>query len=191
MIYFITDGIYTKIGKSKVPLKRIQGLQTSNPRTLKFQFIFDVKDSFEKKLHSLFKSKQTDSKNEWFNLTEFNLLNELKKLKQPLLIDLSLAKFKANQLNNELFRGENHTSENRKKIFKENYNLKTKSQKEKLRKKRLNLIEDVKYHLKNIKNKRISYNPYVIKYGFTKAEISFYLKGAKLSSQIFEHNKKL
>lgn len=189
MIYFITDGVYTKIGKSKTPLKRIRGLQTSNPNTLKFQYIFDVKESFEPKLHNLFKYFKTDSNNEWFDLRQVSLEQYFCGFNHPSFFDLKLAEFKAKQLNNELFRGEIHTSEARQKVFKENYNIKTKSQKNNLREKRLNLIEDIKFHLKNNKNKRISYDPYVVKYGFTKAEISFYLKGAKLSMLVFKHNE--
>ena len=189
MIYFITDGVYTKIGKSKTPLKRIQGLQTSNPTTLKFQYVFDVKDIYEKKLHDIFKDFKTTSNNEWFDLKEVSIKQYLHLVKHPSFIDLSLALFKANQFNNELFRGSEHTSEARTKIFKENYNIKTKKQKDFLKEKRLNLIKDIENHLQHNKTKRISYDPYVTKYGFTKAEISYYLKGARLSKLVFLHNE--
>src|SRR5690606_13703692 len=106
-----------------------------NARTLKFQYIFEVNDSFEKKLHKLFKVNQTSSINEWFNLNDNNSLDKIKTLNDPLFKDLSLAEFKANQLNNELFRGLKHTQEARKEIFKENYNIKNKSARDLLRKK--------------------------------------------------------
>ena len=45
MVYFISDGTYTKIGKSNNPVKRIKSLQTSNANELKFIYIFDCKKS--------------------------------------------------------------------------------------------------------------------------------------------------
>ena len=49
MVYFISDGTYTKIGKSKNPLSRIKGLQTSNAKGLTFKYLFDCSDQYEKK----------------------------------------------------------------------------------------------------------------------------------------------
>ena len=49
MIYFITNGFNTKIGKS-----RLIALQTSNARNLRLEYIFDIEDSTEKKLHKYF-----------------------------------------------------------------------------------------------------------------------------------------
>ena len=73
MVYFISDGIYTKIGKSKNPLNRIKDLQTSNANKLFFTHLFDVKDKYEKVLHKLFKEVKTNSNNEWFDLREVNI----------------------------------------------------------------------------------------------------------------------
>ena len=100
MVYFISDGTYTKIGKSKNPLSRIRGLQTSNGNTLKFVCIFDCKDSWEKKLHKRFNQFKTNSSNEWFDLRNSNYESTLTSIDDVIIKDLSLAKFKANQLNN-------------------------------------------------------------------------------------------
>lgn len=73
-------------------------------------------------------------------------------------------------------------------VFDQHYNLKKKPDRktlqQNLRDKRLNLIHDIEEHLNINKNKRLSYDKYVIKYGFTKSEISFYLRGARLSKNI-------
>ena len=195
MGYFIADGTYTKIGKSKNPLSRIRGLQTSNGNTLKFVCIFDCKDSWEKKLHKRFNQFKTNSSNEWFDLRNSNYESTLTSIDDVIIKDLSLAKFKANQLNNELFRGSVHTTEARNVVFDQHYNLKKKPDRktlqQNLRDKRLNLIHDIEEHLNINKNKRLSYDKYVIKYGFTKSEISFYLRGVRLSKRIFEHNSRL
>lgn len=191
MVYFITDGIYIKIGKSKKPLKRIKNLQTSNPKTLKFLYLFDCKDIYEKKLHECLKPYKTISNNEWFDLREIDLYEIFNSFNNNIFKDVSLAKFKARQLNNELFRGLNHTKKAQQKVYNETYNIKSKKDKKLLRERRLSLIKDIENHLKNKKNKRISYNKYVIKYGFTKPEISMFIKGCRLSKRVYEHNKKV
>jgi len=102
MVYFISDGTYTKIGKSNNPHSRIKDLQTSNPNELKFVYIFDCKDYWEKKLHTLLKHYNCKAKNEWFDLRMCNLEEHIKILNCATLQDLNLAKFKAIQLNNQL-----------------------------------------------------------------------------------------
>lgn len=178
MIYLITDDTYVKIGKSKYPLQRIKDLQTSNARTLKFLYVFDLKDQIEKVLHEKFKNNKTDSINEWFDLSNINLDNELKQY------DSAMGSFKARQLNNELFKSNIHNSQSRKKII-------SVLKGDELKIRRTNMLNDIKNHLENNKNKRISYDPYVIKYGFTKAEITYYVKSAGLSNRIFQHNSKV
>lgn len=188
MVYFISDGTYTKIGKSNNPIARIKELQTSNPNELKFVYIFDCKDIWERKLHKLFKHYQTSSKNEWFNLKACNIEAHLETLDYYLFKDLNISKFRANQLNNEFYKGEVHTGLARKKKIDSLYGEKNKKNHRKLR---LELIEEIKNHLINFRDKIISYDYYIKKYGFTKNEISFFMKGCKLSKQIFEHNKRI
>lgn len=52
------------------------------------------------------------------------------------------------------------------------------------------LLQDIKEDL-NKSKKRISYQPYINKYGFTKNEIAFYIKGAKLSKKVYNHNQRI
>lgn len=188
MVYFISDGTYTKIGKSNNPHSRIKDLQTSNPNELKFVYIFDCKDYWEKKLHILLKHYNCKAKNEWFDLRMCNLEEHIKILNCATLQDLNLAKFKATQLNNQFYKGDVHTGESRKNKIDNLYGAKNK---DKHRKLRLQLIDEIKLHLSKLKNKIISYDYYVKKYGFTKNEISFFMKGCKLSKAIYEHNQKV
>lgn len=188
MVYFISDGTYTKIGKSKTPLKRIKALQTSNGNELRFVYLFDCKDTWEKKLHNLLKQYRTGSSNEWFDLRNVNHETSIKSLGNIVFNDISLAKFRANQLNNEFYKGDVHTGIARSNKINNLYGAKNK---DKHRTLRLELIEEIKLHLSTLKNKIISYDYYIKKYGFTKNEISFFMKGCKLSKSIFEHNQKV
>lgn len=189
MIYIITDGVFTKIGKSKNPLSRIKNLQTSNAKTLKFVHIFDVPDSVEKRLHTLFKKYKTNANNEWFQIDNITIETKLKSFSIPALWDIDLALFKAKKLNNELFRGEIHTTSEQQTTYKNLY--KNNSNNDYIKKQRKYLIDEMKFHLKTKKNTRISYDYYIKKYKFSKAEISFYMKSCGLSKQIFNHNSKL
>lgn len=180
MLYFITDGYNTKIGVSKKPLNRIKGLQTSNPNKLTFKYLFNVKDKYEKIIHKLLREYQTSSNNEWFNLNNIDLFKILKQLSIPELIDESQAIFKATNLNNMLdgsLRKQNHNN-----IPKEKLNNKSNIQE---------LLNDIKNHLENKKKVRISYQVYMDRYNFTKEEISYYVKSARLSKLIFYHNSNI
>lgn len=179
MVYFISDGTYTKIGKSKNPLTRIKDLQTSNPNSLMFTYLFDCNDSFEKRLHKLLDEYKTKSNNEWFDLRNIDLCI-LSKVNHPLFKDLNKAAFKAKLLNNEYYRGSVHTSQARKEIIKhKDFNLKER---------RKSLIEEIKYILDHESKTIISYNQYIIKYGFTKNEISFFMRSCGLNKKIQQHN---
>ena len=181
MLYFISDGTNTKIGITKNPLKRIKGLQTSNPNKLYFEYIFFIKDKYEKIIHNLLKDYKTSSDNEWFNLKEVDTFKILKQLSLPELKDLKLAEHKAlnfNNLLNGMIKAKQQYKE--KPINKEENKSKIKQ-----------LLDDVKNHLETKKNIRISYNIYIDKYGFTKDEISYYIKSAKLSKLIFIHNNSI
>lgn len=189
MIYIITDGMFTKIGKSKNPLSRIKNLQTSNAKTLKFQYVFDVPDSVEKRLHNLFKNYKTNANNEWFQIDNIIIETKLKSISITALWDIDLALFKAKKLNNELFRGEIHTTKEQQTTYKKLY--RNYSDNNYIKQQRKYLIDEMKQHLKNKKNVRISYDYYIKKYKFSKEEISFYMKSCGLSKDIFNHNSRL
>lgn len=53
------------------------------------------------------------------------------------------------------------------------------------------LLNDIKNHLENKKKVRISYQVYMDRYNFTKEEISYYVKSARLSKLIFYHNSNI
>ena len=180
MVYFISDGIYTKIGKSKNPLNRIKDLQTSNANKLFFTNLFDVKDKYEKVLHKLFKDFKTNSNNEWFDLRDVNVESIVKGSLNniPQFIDLKLAEFKASQFNSKL----NH-------ITKQNNSIPDTAN---CSKSKIKLIlEDIEYCLKHKKNSRISYHKYIVDYGFTKDQISFFVKSARLNKLVAKHNNNI
>jgi hypothetical protein len=180
MVYFVSDGIYTKIGKSKTPLNRIKELQTSNANKLFFTHLFDVKDKYEKTLHKLFKEYKTDSNNEWFDLRNVNIENILigNLFKIPQFIDIKLAEFKALQFNSKV-----------NKTFKQNQNIPNTDSCDKSKIKLL--LDDIKHCLKNKKNTRISYHKYIVDYGFTKEQISFFVKSARLNKLVAKHNNNI
>lgn len=191
MIYFITDGTYTKVGKSTNPSKRIKTLQTSNPLPLTFTYIFDVKDSYEKQLHKLLSFYYTSTKREWFNLKECNLKGILENMNHPAFKDLDQAEFKARRANIDFYRGDTFTSENRSEVLNKVQYLKSKKSKLSHKDNIKALLNDISFHLENYPNKRIYYDPYIIKYGFSKGEISAFVKKARLSKLVFQHNEKL
>jgi hypothetical protein len=167
MVYFVSDGIYTKIGKSKTPLNRIKELQTSNANKLFFTHLFDVE-------------YKTDSNNEWFDLRNVNIENILigNLFKIPQFIDIKLAEFKALQFNSKV-----------NKTFKQNQNIPNTDSCDKSKIKLL--LDDIKHCLKNKKNTRISYHKYIVDYGFTKEQISFFVKSARLNKLVAKHNNNI
>lgn len=180
MVYFISDGTYTKIGKSKTPLNRIKDLQTSNANKLYFTHLFDVKDKYEKTLHKLFKDFKTNSNNEWFDLRDINIENILigNLFSIPQFVDIKLAEFKASQFNNK----SNHD-------FKQNQLIPNTDNCNKSKIKLL--LDDIRYCLKNKKDRRISYHKYIVDYGFTKDQISFFVKSARLNKLVAKHNNNI
>lgn len=184
MIYFITDGTYTKIGKSKNPYKRLKGLQTSNAKTLRCVYIFDIEDYYEKKLHKLFRKYKTNTNSEWFDLRNICIKTQLNYLDKDTFKDKKKAEHDAMLVNKRIygnvkdFRNLTQT----KTQIQNNINNNSKSDIKKL-------IEDIKLFLK-IRKSKLSYKPFIKKYGFTQAEISFYVKSAGLSKQVFNHNNK-
>ena len=189
MVYFISDGTYTKIGKSKNPLSRIKGLQTSNAKGLTFKYVFDCGDQYEKKLHSLLKNFKTESSNEWFDLRGVKLWETFKELTHNSFKDVARAEHKAMLLNNEFYRSDIYDHEKRSQIVNKIY--KTNKKNGYVKENRKKIIDDVIHILEYEKNKVISYNQYVIKYGFTKNEISFFMRSCKLNKAIADHNKRI
>lgn len=187
MVYFVSDGTYTKIGKTNNPLKRLETLQTSNASSLKFIYLFDCNDNYEKRLHKLLEEYKTRSSSEWFNLKNINLYSYLKKLNNPLFLDLKRAEFKANNLNIQFYRGEIFDHKEKKQIQNELYNKKNNA----LKLKRKCVINDIIEILEHQPKKVISYAEFIKKYGFSKNEISWFIRGAKLSKKVFEHNERI
>lgn len=180
MVYFVSDGTYTKIGKSKTPLTRIKDLQTSNANKLFFTHLFDVKDKYEQTLHKLFKEYKTESNNEWFDLRDVDISKILigNLFKIPQFLDIKLSEFKASQFNIKA-----------KEVFKQNQNTPDTNNCNKSKVKLL--LQDIQNCLKNKKNTRISYHKYIIDYGFTKEQISFFVKSARLNKLVAKHNNNI
>lgn len=81
MIYIITDGQFYKIGRSKLPYKRLRQLQTGNRKTLRLIHIFEyqqkgriTEEIAEKRIHYLL--RQFRKKGEWFRFESEDKLIE-------------------------------------------------------------------------------------------------------------------
>jgi hypothetical protein len=71
MIYFISNGTYTKIGKADDPYKRIKELQTGCPETLEIKLIIEGDEEKERVLHKALNKYRI--RGEWFHLNfEYN-----------------------------------------------------------------------------------------------------------------------
>lgn len=66
MVYFITDGYYTKIGKANNPDSRLLELQTGNAKKLSIKLKINGGNEIESKLHKLFNRRRVSG--EWFIL---------------------------------------------------------------------------------------------------------------------------
>jgi hypothetical protein len=64
MVYFITDGTFTKIGKADDVNKRLRELQTGNPKKLSVKLCIEGDEVEEKKLHKIFHRRRMVG--EWF-----------------------------------------------------------------------------------------------------------------------------
>lgn len=64
MVYFITDGTFTKIGKADDVNKRLRELQTGNPKKLSVKLSIEGDEVEEKKLHQIFNRRRMVG--EWF-----------------------------------------------------------------------------------------------------------------------------
>ena len=70
MVYFITDGRYTKIGVTEDPKKRLKELQTGNPFKLSLAKVIDGSYEEEKQLHDMLHLYQING--EWYDFNELN-----------------------------------------------------------------------------------------------------------------------
>ena len=98
MVYFITDGEYTKIGKAKCPYTRLKALQTANARVLSLLYSFPGGVNVEKKLHTYFKEYQSEANNEWFKIPHIKLRGMLVDYG---MLDLAKASHDARIINNK------------------------------------------------------------------------------------------
>lgn len=81
-VYIIDDGEFIKIGQTNDPERRLQELQTGNPRTLKYLKLWDFEthyyrtnyqkcsDNLESKLHACFKDYKAEGGREWFKVAD-------------------------------------------------------------------------------------------------------------------------
>ncbi len=77
-VYFITDGMFIKIGVAKDVIKRLSTIQTSSPRKLKLVCVIpcDTEEnaySLERKLHSCYARFRTNG--EWFSIVDYIDIN--------------------------------------------------------------------------------------------------------------------
>ena len=70
MVYFITDGRYTKIGVAEDPNKRVKELQTGNPFKLSLAKVIDGSYEEEKQLHDMLHLYQING--EWYDWDNFD-----------------------------------------------------------------------------------------------------------------------
>lgn len=66
MIYFISNGTYTKIGKADDPEKRLKELQTGCPEKLEIKLVIDGGEDKEKMLHKALNKYRY--RGEWFQI---------------------------------------------------------------------------------------------------------------------------
>jgi response regulator of citrate/malate metabolism len=74
MIYFISNGTYTKIGKADEPKKRLKELQTGCPEKLEIKLVIDGGEDKERMLHKALNKYRF--RGEWFQI-DFNYNEQL------------------------------------------------------------------------------------------------------------------
>lgn len=82
-VYFITDGIYTKIGIADHLKNRLAGIKTANPREINILCVILCKDKeemryYENLLHKRFKKDKV--RGEWFSITDYNIADAKEEL---------------------------------------------------------------------------------------------------------------
>jgi len=80
-VYFISDGEFVKIGKGNNPYRRLNGIQTGNPKPCRILYLIPCKDDLaahtvEKGLHNDFKESRCCG--EWFDILPFLEINRLR-----------------------------------------------------------------------------------------------------------------
>jgi len=178
MVYFITDGEYTKIGYAKEVYTRLKALQTANARILTVRYVIDGNKHKEHKVHKMFEVYRAPAQNEWFKIPEGKLESILMANK---ITDLNFAKRKANIINTKSI-GARQVLKGPPKSKKEK-----KAQKTKI----TLLLDDIRTRLAGKPHQMISYKGYQAKYGFTKEQISFYVRSARLAKDVYEFNAKV
>jgi len=178
MVYIITDGELVKIGVAKNVENRLKGLQTANGRKLRVVYVFDGNMGLEKALHRTFKEYKTIAANEWFKVDLNVLESGLKKYKKGKL-DVAKAKHKARFIN---------VKTPNKKI--DYTGVKKLDRRKDIRSRRKDLLDDIRSQIET-SVKMISYAPLVNKYGFTKPEITFFVRSSRLSKSVFTHNSNI
>lgn len=172
MIYFITDGIYTKIGQSENVSRRLFELQTGNAHKLKVSIVISDAITTERKWHKIFSSYKTAADNEWFNITNEQINIELNK------------RFSQEQLTSyEKYTVECVGQNNFKSILDIKINTKT------IKKIHNKLITtDVNEWLVNKKHSPITYEYLCNKFEMTVDEIKSILKKDNLLEKMMRHN---
>lgn len=77
MVYFITDGFATKIGKADDVSQRLKTLQTANSRILKVALVFEGGLDDETGFQKIFFGKQTRALNEWYDMSPEEMIPRL------------------------------------------------------------------------------------------------------------------
>lgn len=72
-VYFITDGIFTKIGKADSPSKRLSEIQVGNPRPLSIVATLNGDPRLERALQRHFASCGRHVRGEWFRIEIWEL----------------------------------------------------------------------------------------------------------------------
>jgi hypothetical protein len=174
MVYFITDGEYTKIGKAKCAYTRLKALQTANARVLSLLYSFPGGLPLEKKLHNYFKEYQSEANNEWFKIPHIKLRGMLVDYG---MLDIAKASHDAKIINNSKAVPVSKLGKKKKELNKGH------------RSRVQSLLLEIRSQLKG--NKMISYTPFVQKYKFSKKEISYFVRSARLSKDIYTHNSRV
>jgi len=95
-IYFISDGIYIKIGQAKDLKNRITGMQTENPKELfviaRIEVLETQLNIEERKAHSYFRKYNLKNKfnREWFSGEIEPLIDEYVKSRNGIILDKKL-----------------------------------------------------------------------------------------------------
>jgi len=181
MVYVITDGELTKVGKAKDVEKRMKGLQTGNGRKLRAIYILDGNTYLEKEIHKKLAKFRTEVANEWFKLDKHTLDSMLGSYKTGTKqrLDLIQGAHRARLLNSK-------TPD----VKKDYLGVKRADKRRDVKERRQELLNDLKSQI-GVSKKMISYAPLVQRYGFTKAEISYFVKSSRLAKDVYLHNQSI